>query len=190
MLTLQNSWNDILPSPSLSPARIDLSTICCSSVSLRLLPIINLRVRYSSPFDMKPSLSWSYTLNATWQITQYTLTTYGAIIVQVVHWLQFSKNNSLYIYLRSDGESYVFCNHYLHQLWPDLTCFCIYNSEFRTLHYFSCLSQQTLNCDPSFFPPFLLLPTRRRNKWKARANGWRKGKKGVKEKSNYQPPIF
>ena len=63
--TPQNSWKESFPSPSLSPACRLLSTICWSSESLRLEPTISLRVWNNSPFDMNPSLSMSYTLNAT-----------------------------------------------------------------------------------------------------------------------------
>lgn len=63
-ITLQNSSNEIFPSPSWSPSSIDLSTICCSCTSVRLEPTIIFNTRNNSPFDMYPSASISYTWNA------------------------------------------------------------------------------------------------------------------------------
>lgn len=82
---MANSSKLSLPSPSLSASMIVLSTICCSwwsydisqysilgilhsDISFRtfkLLPTIIFNTKNSSPLEMKPSRSISYTLNAT-----------------------------------------------------------------------------------------------------------------------------
>ena len=61
---LQNSANDILPSISSSALIRVRSTSCWICSSFRFVPTIILSTLKSSPFEMKPSLLISYTLNA------------------------------------------------------------------------------------------------------------------------------
>mmetsp|Transcript_21178 Transcript_21178/g.55074 ORF Transcript_21178/g.55074 Transcript_21178/m.55074 type:complete len:219 (-) Transcript_21178:88-744(-) len=63
-ISAMNSSKEIFPSLSLSASMMVLSTICCSCTSVKFAPTIIFNTVKSSPFEMNPSPSTSYTRKA------------------------------------------------------------------------------------------------------------------------------